>query len=313
MRVIVSAAVLGLAWFAAVNAVLSAISWGLSLLVADRVIPDAERSRRLLALRFLPFAGSAFISIALFAPAHLWLEPARTDERFGFLGVLAVAGALLLCGSGIRLGALVRSGRQLAAATRGSGPAASSSGWTELPLLKGIALAGVLRPRVVVGTEARAVLTGAELEVAIEHERAHLRARDNLTRALIWCTPDFLGFTRVGRRLERLWDAQAECLADARAVNGDRQRASSLASALVKVARLRAPRTACATWSLFHQPALLETRVRLLVDRHPAEVATDRAAGRLVLVAAAAVAIAWLLEFPPALHHLTELAIGALR
>jgi beta-lactamase regulating signal transducer with metallopeptidase domain len=181
-----------------------------------------------------------------------------------------------------------------------------------LPLLKGIALAGVLRPRVVVGTEARAVLTGAELEVAIEHERAHLRARDNRTRALIWCTPDFLGFTSVGRRLERLWDAQAECLADARAVNGDRERASSLASALVKVARLRAPRAACATWSLFHQPALLETRVRLLVDRHPAEVATDRAAGRVVLLAAAAVAIAWLLEFPPALHHLTELAIRAL-
>ena len=99
MRVILSAATYGLAWFTIVNAALSLLSWLLSLRVEDRVIADARRSRRLLAIRFLPFAASGIVSLALFVPAHLWLEPAQTGETFGTLALatgvhrLAAAGA----------------------------------------------------------------------------------------------------------------------------------------------------------------------------------------------------------------------------
>ena len=67
-----------------------------------------------------------------------------------------------------------------------------------------------------------------------------------------------------------------------------------------------------ATWSMFHQPALLETRVRLLVDRDPTAVSWDRIAGRLLLVAAGVITGAWLSGFPVALHRLTELLIAVL-
>jgi BlaR1 peptidase M56 len=313
MRVILSAVLLGLAWFAALNAALSLISWLLSALVADEVIPDVRRSRRLLALRLLPSVCSAAIAVALFAPAHLRLEPARADERFGLILIaLAIAALFLVARSAFRCVALILTGRRLAAATSGPALGQRSSGWIELPRLPGIALAGVLRPRVLIGREAREALSSEELEVAVEHERAHERARDNLTRALIWCAPDFFGFTAAARRIERLWDGQAECLADARAVDGCPERASSLASALLKVARLRAPHTACSSWSMFHQPALLETRVRLLVDRDLTEVAWDRFAGRLLLIAAGVITVAWLSGFPVVLHRLTELLIAVL-
>ena len=91
---------------------------------------------------------------------------------------------------------------------------------------------------------------------------------DNLTRVALQGVPDFFGFSSSARRIERLWDAQAECLADARAVDGSPDRATHLASALVKVARLEAPRVpSIVAWSTFHQAALLETRVRLLIEQ----------------------------------------------
>jgi beta-lactamase regulating signal transducer with metallopeptidase domain len=312
MRVILSTVLLGLAWFAALNAALSALSWLLAVRVADEVIPDVRRSRRLLGLRLLPFVASATITLALFAPAHLRLEPVRAEERYGVILVaLAIAALFLLARSAFRCVTLISTGRRLAASIGGLARDQRSA-WIELPRLSGIALAGVLRPRVLIGSEARQALSSEELDVAVEHERAHQRARDNLTRALIWCAPDFLGFTPAARRIERLWEGQAECLADARAVDGCPERASSLASALVKVARLPAPRAACSMWSMFHQPALLETRVRLLVDRDPTAVTWDRIAGRRLLVAAGVITVAWLFGFPVALHRLTELLIAVL-
>jgi beta-lactamase regulating signal transducer with metallopeptidase domain len=182
----------------------------------------------------------------------------------------------------------------------------------DMPMLRGIALAGVFRPRVLVGASAREALTAAELDVAIAHELAHQRARDNLVRALMWCVPDFLGLMPAARRLETLWDAEAECLADARAVDGSEARAVCLASALVKVARL-APGPAHAyapAWSTFHQAALLETRVRRLVT------APERACSQvrwLPLVCAALVsfAVAWFSGLPAQLHALTEILINS--
>jgi hypothetical protein len=306
--VLLSAGILGLAWFAAINAALSALSWLLSSLVADRVIPTVRRSRQLLALRLLPSVAAAITSFALFVPAHLELEPAQTDERYGMMLLVLAGAALLLLGrSACRLVSAASASRRFAAATGGNIASDRGPRCVELPLLQGIALAGVVRPRIVIGTGARRALTAAELDVAIAHELAHHRTLDNLTRLLLHCVPDFLGATAAARRLERLWDSQAECLADARAAAGDQERATRLASALLKVARLRThevPRSLA--WSMFHQPALIEMRVRLLVDGGAEPAEQGHGAAKASAVAVAVIAGAWLAGVPTALHGLTE-------
>lgn len=323
-RVYLSTALLGLAWFVIVNATAALAALALARAVADCPAVDTGRARRLLMLRFLPFGAAAVVTLAMFAPAHLWWEPAVADERFGVtLTALAAIGVLLAARSVWRMGVLAVAAARLAALTRTPTGDAASPQIVEVPLLGGIALVGVLRPRVLVGSSARAALTPAELAVAIAHERAHQQSRDNLTRVLMRITPDLFALTPTARRIERLWEAEAECLADARAVGGDPARARRLASALVKVARLRGHGAADAQlgWSMFHQPALLAARVRLLVECADCEAGDSdrqhRAAvpGRLapfVAVPLAAVAVAWFAGVPRALHQLTEALIARL-
>lgn len=178
---------------------------------------------------------------------------------------------------------------------------------TEVPGLQGVALAGIFRPRILIGSAARRVLTRDELRLAVAHERAHQRAWDNLSRALIRCAPDVFRWSPQARRVERLWEAEAECLADAAAVAGSPVRATRLASALIKVARLASGERAWVPgWSTFHHPALLETRVRLLVStttvaRPSANAVRAAAAGGMAVVATA-----WLAGLPQGLHRITE-------
>ena len=82
--------VLVLAWFATANLALSIASTIAAGLVSDRVTADARRARRLLVLRLLPAAGALIVSLLLFLPAHLWLEPPNPGER---LGILPLTGA----------------------------------------------------------------------------------------------------------------------------------------------------------------------------------------------------------------------------
>ena len=174
--------------------------------------------------------------------------------------------------------------------------------------VSGICLAGVLRPRVLVGSDALGALTDAELDVAISHEIAHRRSRDNVKRFLLFCAPDLLGALPIARRLEGAWAAEAEYRADAQAVRGDEDRAVSLASALVKVARLGGtaalPERA---WSAFHVPTLLEQRVRRLVGGRALAPASRARSPRLAIVAgAAAPVLVWLADVSYTLHVVTE-------
>jgi beta-lactamase regulating signal transducer with metallopeptidase domain len=165
-----------------------------------------------------------------------------------------------------------------------------------------------------VGRAARLALTAAELETAVAHELAHRRAHDNLKRFLMLCAPDLFSATPAAERLESAWRAEAECLADGVAAGPDQERAATLASALVKVARLEHDRqTLCSpAWSTFYEPGILESRVRRLVaSERPDHIRRRRSWPMLVGVAAAA-AGTWLSGVPAALHGLTELAIQIL-
>jgi beta-lactamase regulating signal transducer with metallopeptidase domain len=316
MRPLASAVVLGLAWFAAINALATLAAVAIGARLSDRTAACPRRARTLLLVRFFPVGAASVLAALLFAPAHLWLEPPNANERAGLVILSLVFVALVLFARAFcNLARIVNGAALLRRYAERAARCDAASALTDVPNGVGIALAGVLRPRVLIGSSTRRVLSPEELEVAVAHELAHQRARDNVARALMLCVPDLLGWTGAGRRLERLWAAEAECLADARAINGDPARATCLASALLKVARIAADPQAerSAAWSTFHHHRLLlETRVRLLVDEAPARVPHNHSVSMFAAAFVMAVAALWLIGVPSSLHHLTETLIAAL-
>ena len=133
-----------------------------------------------------------------------------------------------------------------------------------------MAVAGVLRPRLVASRSVMDTLSRDEKEVALRHELAHRESRDNLKKLLILLSPDVLPFTSGLAILERGWSRFTEWAADDEAVSGDALRALSLASALVRVARLGVrPAPAHLLSSLVEEDRDLEMRVERLL-REPA-------------------------------------------
>lgn len=313
-----SIVLLGLAWFAAVNAVVSALSWAMALvLLSSASSPFYRRGPGLLlTVRLLPASASMLFVLTMFVPAHWGFEPRNTGESFGMVFyALAGAGVVLLLRSAGRAVAVARAGRQLRACTQLPRIAAATADIYEVRGVSGVSLAGVLCPRILVGASVRRQLTPAEMEVAVAHEVAHRDAYDNVKRCLMFCAPDMFGASSAARQIEAHWRASAEWLADARAVDGDAGRALNLASALVKVAQLGVASPAglaSPAWSTLNEitpqgPALLEMRVRRLVggvapsaphtfNRRFFAIAALSAAG--LFAAGAALA--------PSLHQFTE-------
>jgi hypothetical protein len=319
VKLIVSSITLGLAWFAAINLATSLVSSIVGRAIAGSGAPSA---RVLLSVRLLPAVASTLFVVGIFLPAHWRFEPAATEETFGIvLRGLAAVGAALLARSAWRVVSTIWREYRLEALTgRMSSPL--MAGAMEVRRLPGISLAGILRPRILVGSEALAALTPAELDVAVSHEIAHQRVRDNLKRFLLFCVPDFLGWTPTGRRLEERWQAEAECQADAYAVGGDERRAIVLASALVKVAKLTSGRGAhdlhrqaapSLAMSAFHVASLLETRVRRLVaGPQPVPRSVGRFSYSMMLLAVGVPAAVWLLDFSHTFHVITEAMVTVL-
>lgn len=315
MRLLLSTLLLGLAWFAAVNLLTSALAWVVSrrVLASGRAIPAAA----LLSLRLLPAGAAAAFVLVLFLPAHVRLEPAQSDERFGLIvAALALAGCGLLARSVRRLWRIRTASRQARGWTAVPVPSAVGEAY-EVNGFSGVSLAGIVRTRILIGTAARAALTTEELALAVAHEHAHRVSFDNLKRCVMFCAPDFFGWTAAAAHLERRWRGEAECDADTRAVNGDDRRAVHLASALLKVARLDAGREAVVpapVWSPFNEPPLLEIRIRALVSGQASAPAGPRVRrGLAVALAACPVALSLLLaQAPPRVHQLTEALVAVL-
>jgi Zn-dependent protease with chaperone function len=312
MRLMFSSALLGLAWFGIATALTSAIAWTLSraMLRSGRTFDPGW----LLAVRLLPASLSLLFVLAVFLPSHWVFEPAESDERFGvLLAACAIAGFAILSRSLWRAARAVLTGHRFARLI-GRSPRRLHADTYEVGELPGVSLAGIVRPRILIGSEALAALTASELEVAISHEVAHRRSQDNLKRFVMFCAPDLFGWTAAARELERQWQAASECQADDRAVMGDRARAVVLASALVKVAQIATRRGGSQMASLpvvsaFHGAALLETRVRRLVAGSVTQPASRQVQllGRAVAVTTVlAPAGAWALDLTSALHALTE-------
>jgi hypothetical protein len=230
-------------------------------------------ARFLFGIRILPFALGIGAVLGLCVPSYLWFEPQATPERVG-VGCLA----LVVLGAMSWFVAMGHVSRALVVASRcrriwkETGhedhlPRESSRAVVvekDAPLL---ALAGILRPRLIVSRGVLCALSADQLDVAVHHENAHRVSRDNLKRLFLLMVPDSIPFVRGNGALEEAWAKFAEWAADDEAVQGDSNRAVSLASALLRVARMGAgPRLSFLHTSLVGGDRDLAARVERLLE-----------------------------------------------
>jgi beta-lactamase regulating signal transducer with metallopeptidase domain len=280
--------------FFVVNLVLSA----LVALITPSAIRRAgtmrpqDAARWLLSLRLMPAGLSALFVAAFCVPAYLRFEPAVAREEAGAICVSAAVLGALICafaiGKGLR--ALVASALYF---RRSGGQESQVQGETVwiVPERGGLALAGIMRPKVLISAGALRSLSSEQLTVALCHERAHRASHDNLKRLLILLAPSIFPALRS---LEKKWAQCAEWAADDLASAGDPNRSAALAEALVRVARLQSGIAMPAlVTSLAEENEDLPLRVDRLLDgevpvftEHRAELAAISAGALLLALAA---------------------------
>jgi Zn-dependent protease with chaperone function len=324
-----------LAAFLAANAagsLLAALVWrAVRAGVARRLSPRA-RADFLFALRAAP-AALALVSVAtLLAPAYFIHEPAATEEEIGFkLAALAALAAAGLALAAWRTAASFAATRRVRRALMRRAEPLALRGVSvpafrvehQLPL---VAVVGVFRPRLFVASRLFGALGADEIAAALSHELGHVSARDNLKRTLMRACRDALLVAPWSRRLERAWAAEAESAADEFAARaGGRAQAISLASALVKIARLM-PDTGLAAMPgvalLVDGEANVAERVdRLLAFASSPATDFDTRGGSLVrraaaitflLILSSTILLATQTDASSALYHALERAVAAL-
>jgi hypothetical protein len=237
----------------------------------------SSAARFLLAVRFLPCAFASLAVAALCVPSYLWLEPGEASEELSIPCFAAAALCVAIWTISIARGAraVARSLRYLGECRNSAReldlPACPLTGWVTNGGGHSIGLAGIFRPRVIVGRDILGVLSPEQLDSAIRHECAHSASRDNLKKLMIHLVPDVLPFVRARfTDVDRSWARFAEWAADDRAAAGDARRSLSLAGALVAVARMGIPApTVPLMTSLVAQPGELSVRVHRLLEPRP--------------------------------------------
>jgi Zn-dependent protease with chaperone function len=301
--------VLSSASFFLVQLLLSAlVAWIVP--AAVRRASATSRPRRaaqfLFALRILPTVVSTFAVVVLCVPSYLRFEPKVAEEEVGVACLIAaLLGASFLAASVYRTAAaILRTSRYL---RRCGGTASQLAGETVWIVRKdaGLALAGILHPRLLISEKALRELSAEQLAVALRHESAHRASRDNLKRLLIFLAPGM--FPRL-RSLEQAWIKCAEWAADDCAAQGDPDRATALASALVCVARLQSGiGMPPLMTSLVEAGEDLSLRVHRLLQSSPM---TDRSLHLEALAILASVSTLIAIAIKPtsllAVHHLLE-------
>ncbi|MDT7807230.1 MAG: hypothetical protein QOJ70_1043 [Acidobacteriota bacterium] len=238
---------LALSALLAFNALASALAELVWRAVAPRVSlrRAAARARLLFTLRMFPSALAAAVVFALIVPSYLVTEPKNTGESVGakllLLAVASAAGVLLavwrIARTWLATRRLARDWMRNAVRVEVEGsrvPAYSIR--HRFPV---IAVIGVLRPRLFIAEQIFDALTSEELAAALNHERGHVVARDNLKHALLQAGQDaLLLLAPLGRSLRREWQRESELAADEFAATGSPVAAVNLASAIVKISRL---------------------------------------------------------------------------
>jgi hypothetical protein len=235
-----------LASFFIVHAAAAILVWigaPAALRVAGHARPGFS-AKFLFFFRMFPFALTVFLVLGFCIPSYLWLEPPTNGEKVGFACIgAAVLGAAIWMLSLFRVAfSLLRTSRYMMKCERDGQEVALDGESSPVLVLKReapvMAVAGLVRPRLIVSNSVLHKLTPEQREAAFRHEQAHRASRDNLKRFLCLLAPDAFPFVSGFKKIERQWARYTEWAADDHAVNGDSERALSLAAALVSVAKL---------------------------------------------------------------------------
>ena len=261
--------------------------------------------------RILPLVAALVVVSVFTVPSFLRFEPRWDDEPIGnaALALASVGAAILIFGIINALLAWMRTSSSVSSWTSDSRtlnlkaavPAFQTPESASL-----LAVAGLCRPKLLVSGCARQLLEPGEFDVAIRHELAHVRRRDNLKKLLLrTCAFPFLG------ALERAWLQAAEISADDEAVQDERS-ALDLASALLKVSRLssRLPGPELAMDLVSGNPGAVAARVERLLSWTPRARPQRRlfpvAVPALVSAVTVALAYMWVLA---RVHQFTEFLV----
>jgi hypothetical protein len=292
--------------------VVHALIWLLVRSLAGAAVKLAEdmrprlASQLLFALRMAPSALTLFIVAGFCIPSYIWLEPDISGERVGtacllaaLLGVTVWALSLLKGGA-----SFARTARYLSVCRNNGVESTFGQDSSRLLVLNDdiplMAVAGVVHPCLVVSQSFIDALSDEQKEAAFRHESAHRISQDNLKKFLFVLAPDILPFVTGLSEVELGWAKFTEWAADDQAVDGDPQRALSLASALVKVAKMGVhPAPSYLLSTLVDDDRDLATRVDRLL-REPAYAAKPLAPvvafarnAALVVAGLAATAFLW--------------------
>lgn len=186
--------------------------------------------------RVFPLLASAAVTLTLTVPSFVLLEPRSIDEDMGVPLVLGF-GCLVLFAFGLFRVVVAQRKSSRVVGEWLKGADILDAGLTTLTFQASrksppLALVGICAPKVVVSESTVALLSAPELRVAVRHEVAHMRSRDNLKKLAFHCSP-FPGMAG----LEAAWQEAAELAADDAAVSDFRD-ALDLAATLIKLSRL---------------------------------------------------------------------------
>lgn len=294
-----------LASFFLVHFALGLVIWvfaPVAIRMAERIRPRAA-ARMLLALRLLPLGFSLFVVTALCVPSYLWLEPEAAVEDVGLGCLVAALLGIAIWGISITRGLRATTGsfRYIRHCQRIGRKTSLQGELVPVWIIEGatpfLALAGIVNPRLVASQALVSELSAEQLEAALRHERAHWMSRDNLKRLFILLAPDIFPFLRGFGPLERGWARFTEWAADDSAVAGNPLRSLSLASALVRVARMgAAPQPSPLVTSLVGDGQDLSARVDRLLRIDPPRETSERrtpilGAGATLMLAASVIAV----------------------
>jgi len=280
------------------------VGLGLALIVPSlatrwRAATSAARAQRLALLRLVP-AGISLVVGLLVTASFLAFEPRKAENVGWMIPSFAIFGGALLLGAAwrsIRIGLATRrlARKWLADSEPIALDGVNVPAFAVTSTFPIVAIVGLRRPKLVIARSVLSSCTPEELRAVLAHEQGHLDRRDNLRRLLMSIAPDALAWLPISERLLSAWRAATEEAADDAAAKEDPDGRVSLASALVKVARLARGQVVASPLpaATLYCGENLDVRVRRLLDPAAAAVMsrapwsrTMAAAGVLILVAA---------------------------
>jgi Zn-dependent protease with chaperone function len=229
--------------------------------VSEKMLADL-----LFALRILPTAFSILLTLVFVVPSFQLLEPHSTNERIGALPfILGICAVFLIAFGFVRMiAAQIKTSLLVARWLKNSTPLNASGAEAPIVALLSdqeappIMLVGIRKAQVLVSDATLELLNPDELCIALKHELAHIRSRDNLKKLVFRFCP-FPGMSK----LEAAWSEATELAADGAAVSKLND-AVDLAAALVKLSRLMPVETPAVCTVGFVTGSIRERVARLL-------------------------------------------------